>query len=402
MAKCENERFERELILEDALPNETTFHLLALNLCCGFACLAIALSVWHILRHALHYLRPYEQRHIIRILAMIPIYAFTSFLSYVFYQNAIYYERVRDCYEAYAIASFFTLMCHYVAPNLHEQKVYFGNVRPKNWAWPLSWLQKLTGGEDRGWLRKPRSGLTWFNIVYVGIFQYCIIRPLCMIVAVISQSQGKYCQSSTSPRFTSLWVAGFDAISVTIAMYCLVQFYIQLKEDLTPHRPFLKVLSIKLVIFLCFWQNWLISLLTAESGPLKPTNFVAGPDLRIGIPCILTCVEMAFFAVLHRWAFPWKPYDIERVPRHRRQHYACGPNAALLEAIYPWDYAKAAARGFRWLFHGRRFRKDDPSYQTEPNFGMKQELAARTRPGARTDPGHTESKKRKHMERKTA
>lgn len=163
VVKCESERFERELILEDGLAREITFHLLALNLCCVFSCIAIALSVWHIFRHALHYLRPYEQKYIIRILAMVPINAFTSFLGYVFYRNSIYWELVRGCYEAYAIASFFTLLCHYVAPTLHEQKVYLRNVTPKNWAWPLSWLQKLTGGESKGALRRPQSGLTWFN-----------------------------------------------------------------------------------------------------------------------------------------------------------------------------------------------------------------------------------------------
>ncbi|KAH7359617.1 organic solute transporter Ostalpha-domain-containing protein [Pyrenochaeta sp. MPI-SDFR-AT-0127] len=404
--KCESERFERELILEDALAKEITFHLLALNLCCGFSCVAIAISVWHIFQHALHYLRPYEQKYIIRILAIIPINAFTSFLGYVFYRNSVYWELVRGCYEAYAIASFFTLLCHYVAPTLHEQKAYLRNVRPKNWAWPLNWLQKLTGGEDKGCLRKPRSGLTWFNIIYVGVYQYCIVRLLFTIVAVISQSQGKYCQSSKHPQFASLWVSGFEGISVTIAMYCLVQFYIQLKEDLGEHRPFLKILSIKLVIFLCFWQNFLIALLTTENGPLKPNKLVAGPDLRIGIPCILTCVEMAFFALLHRRAFPWKPYDITSLARHPKQYYACGPNEAILEAIYPWDYAKAAARGVRWLVHGVRFRKDDPSYQSEPlperdkNSTKKPLFKIRTE--TRSDSGRTGSKNRKDKKRKTA
>ena len=65
---------------------------------------------------------------IIRILVMIPIYAIVSFLSYLNYHHAIYYELARDCYEAFAISSFFTLLCHYIAPNLHEQKEYFRNV----------------------------------------------------------------------------------------------------------------------------------------------------------------------------------------------------------------------------------------------------------------------------------
>lgn len=46
-----------------------------------------------------------------------------------------------------------------------------------------------------------------------------------------------------------------EVVSVTIAMYCLIQFYIQLKEDLGPYAPFLKILAIKLVIFLSFWQE---------------------------------------------------------------------------------------------------------------------------------------------------
>lgn len=95
---------------------------------------------------------------------MIPVYSTVSFLSYVFYRHAIYYEVVRDCYEAFAIASFFTLLCHYIAPTLHDQKDYFRGIPPRNWVLPVNWAQKITGGENKGLLRKPRSGLTWFNV----------------------------------------------------------------------------------------------------------------------------------------------------------------------------------------------------------------------------------------------
>lgn len=97
---------------------------------------------------------------------MIPVYATVSFLSYLFYKHAIYFEVIRDCYEAFAIAAFFTLMCHYVAPTLHDQKEYFRTIKPKNWwSWNPVWLmQKCTGGENKGPFRKPQSGLTWFNV----------------------------------------------------------------------------------------------------------------------------------------------------------------------------------------------------------------------------------------------
>lgn len=72
---------------------------------------------------------------------------------------------------------------------------------------------------------------------------------------MFSQLFGRYCQSSLSPAFAHVWVMCFEALSVSVAMYCLIQFYLQLKVDLAEHRPFLKVLCIKLVIFFSFWQS---------------------------------------------------------------------------------------------------------------------------------------------------
>lgn len=201
--------------------------------------------------------------------------------------------------------------------------------------------------------------------MWISVFQYCFIRPFFTIVAVTTQALGRYCQSSKDPRYAYIWVAGFEAVSVTIAMYCLVQFYIQLKQDLAPHRPFLKITCIKLVIFFCFWQSWVISLLTTKGGPLKPTAKIAGPDWRIGLPSMLVCVEMTIFATMHIFAFPWKPYDLKRVvlSDDTSKHYTYGPLYALISSFNPWDFVKAFARGLRWLFVGVRRRKEDPSYQ---------------------------------------
>src|SRR4051794_5754750 len=106
----------------------------------------------------------HRRRSIIRILFMIPIYALISAMSYIFYHLDVYLEVVRDCYEAIALASFFTLLCHYTAPTLHDQKERFRALKAKNWLWPLNWCQKCTGGQHKGLLRVPESGLTWFNV----------------------------------------------------------------------------------------------------------------------------------------------------------------------------------------------------------------------------------------------
>ncbi|KAF2126200.1 DUF300-domain-containing protein [Dothidotthia symphoricarpi CBS 119687] len=410
--ECESSQFEHETTnLEKAVYGSLTAHHIGLIVAATSCIIAVSIACFLILRHATHYLKPYEQKHIIRILVMVPIYAVVSFLSYVFYHQAVYFNALRDCYEAFAIASFFTLMCHYIAPDLHEQKAYFRSIQPKNWVWPLNWIQKCTGGEKTGWLRRPCSGLTWFNIVYISVFQYCIIRPLFTLVAVVSHSQSRYCQGSRDPRYAHVWVAGFDAISAMVAMYCMVQFYVQLRQDLAPYRPFLKVLCIKLVIFFCFWQTCILSLVTSKGGPVKSTEYFAGPDIRVGYPAMLICVEMIIFATMHTFAFSWKPYDLESEKsltssEHSSssypQVYDRGPAGALLDALNPWDIIKACGRGFRWLFVGVRRRKTDSSYQiTEVNLmaTTSDSTPMRTRTTARSDPTHC--RKRQHMDRNT-
>ena len=307
---------------------------------------------------------------------MVPIYATVSFLSFLFYRHSIYFEVIRDCYEAFAMASFFALLCHYIAPDLHNQKDYFRGVRPVNWVWPMGWCQRCTGGENQGLLRRPRSGLTWFNVIYFGVFQYCFIRVFMTIVAVASQAAGRYCLESLHPAFAHIWVMVIEGGCVTIAMYCLIQFYVQLREDLAEHRPLLKVTAIKLVIFLSFWQTILISFLTS-SGAVKPSKRFDFPDIKVGIPSMLLCIEMAVFAIFHLWAFPWTVYDVRRSPivaaesaagflPDPKTAYQGGRfgQVALMDAFNPWDLIKAVGRGFRWFAIGRRIREQDISYKT--------------------------------------
>lgn len=197
---------------------------------------------------------------------------------------------------------------------------------------------------------------------------------------------------------------------MTIAMFCLIQFYIQLKDDLSEHRPFLKILCIKLVVFFSFWQTAsfsrikvfmathadrkkiVISFLSSDNGPLRPGPRVSYPDIKVGITSVLLCGEMAVFAVMHIFAFPWKGYSIKHayadpvnvpgtgfsttVPSANRyvengrelgqdMKYKGGFMGwkAVADAFNPWDIIKMTARGFRWLFVGARYRHNDLSYQ---------------------------------------
>lgn len=201
------------------------------------------------------------------------------------------------------------------------------------------------------------------------MFQYCFIRVFFTLVAVATQAADLYCLESLNPAFAHIWVMVFESIGVTIAMYCLIQFYIQIKDDIRRHKPLLKITAIKLVIFLSFWQTTLISFLTS-SGAIKATDKIQTPDIKVGIPALLLCIEMAFFSVFHIWSFSWKPYTLgskelmaEAVPGDRLT-YQGGflGTKALWDSFNAWDMLKATGRSARWLFKGRKHRHTDVSY----------------------------------------
>lgn len=162
-------------------------------------------------------------------------------------------------------------------------------------------------------------------------------------------------------------------------MYCIIQFYVQMRKPLEEHRPFLKVLAIKLVVFLSFWQVTAVALATNERFRLfEPNDVIAYPDIKISSPAAILCVEMTAFAILHLWAYPYAPYvpgaktvyyplpdesKANMLPRQESVHQP--PSGGILgvmafvDAMNPWDFVKAFGRGMRWLFCGVKRRHQD-------------------------------------------
>lgn len=134
-----------------------------------------------------------------------------------------------------------------------------------------------------------------------------------------------------------------------------------------------------------------ISLLTNDSGALKATQYLSINDIKVGIPALLLCIEMAIFAVMHIFAFPWRATyklpkdgittaDVLNAPGagfSGQPEYHGGPFGikAYADAFNPWDIIKAIGRGFRWLFVGVKHRRNDSSYAfTGPlGTGMEQQ-----------------------------
>lgn len=92
------------------------------------------------------------------------------------------------------------------------------------------------------------------------------------------------------------------SVSVTIAMFCLIQLYVPVAEELAEHKPLLKLVSIKAVgeffpcntalviflnrisciVFLTFWQATFLSLLSMF-GIVKAVR-----RIKLFLHCVLT------------------------------------------------------------------------------------------------------------------
>lgn len=250
-----------------------------------FAILATAVSLWLIKKHLEFYTRPSQQRHVVRILLMVPVYAIISWCGYYWWRQALYLQLIRDCYEAVVIASFFYLLLHYLGDTEEEYMEVIRRVEFDHWIWPLG-----------SWKYKP----TMANFLYIQkwmIGQYYVLRPGCTLAAVICEFCHVYCILSWSPRFAHMWLAIVVSISVTLAMYAVLQLYVTLKVPLKPYQPLLKFFCVKAVVFLTFWQASLLGLLGAF-GVIKDSKYWSSLEIQDGISSSLSCFEMAIFALL--------------------------------------------------------------------------------------------------------
>ncbi|TFK44434.1 organic solute transporter Ostalpha-domain-containing protein [Crucibulum laeve] len=277
----------------------------------SFAVIATITSVWLVNRHLQWYNNKREQRYIVRILFMVPIYATISFASYLFWNHSTPLLLIRDAYEAIVLTAFFYLLLMYISPDTEEQKKVFlkcglsreadiiterKGEKLSRWVFPMGFVK---------W--KPADGLYFLQLMKWGVLQYCVIRPLTTLAAVILDYAGLYCEESWGLEWGHVYITIIISLSVTIAMYCLIQLYVPISSHLVFHKPLLKLFAIKAVVFLTFWQATFLSVLSMF-GVVKDTKYMTAEDINIGIGALLETFEMMLFAFLHIRAFTYKAY----------------------------------------------------------------------------------------------
>ncbi|PON66010.1 Lazarus [Parasponia andersonii] len=273
-----------------------------------FVAVALSLSIFLIFQHLRSYTNPAEQKWIVAVLFMVPVYATESILSLWNPKLSLACDILRNCYEAFALYSFGSYL---VACLGGERSVIelLENESRKLLRKPL-----LEGASENPTNEKERSIWNFFlkpcilgkdllTIEKFGLVQYMILKTVCAFLAFLLELFGVYGDGEFK------WSYGYPYLAVVLnfsqmwALYCLVQFYNVTHERLQPIKPLAKFISFKAIVFATWWQGVGIALLRAFGAIPKEGK------LQTGLQDFLTCIEMAIAAVAHMFVFSTEPYQ---------------------------------------------------------------------------------------------
>ncbi|MBN3305136.1 T184B protein, partial [Amia calva] len=291
--------------------------------------------------HLRSYSMPNEQRYIIRILFIVPIYASDSWLSLLFISNDqyyVYFDSVRDCYEAFVIYNFLSLSFEY----LGGESAIMSEIRGKPIQSSCMYGTCCLAGMSYsiGFLRFCKQ----------ATLQFCVIKPLMAIITILLQAFGKYHDGDFSVDGGYLYITIIYNFSVSMALYALFLFYFATSDLLRPYEPVLKFLTIKSVIFLSFWQGMLLAILE-RCGVLPKALYIDGHEVGAGTVAagwqnFIICIEMFFAAIALRYAFTYTVYQEKKNEVQENVAQMQSISSGLKETISPHDMVQDAIHNF--------------------------------------------------------
>lgn len=294
----------------------------------AFPCtvVAIALAILHIYRHLLNYTEPTYQRYIVRIIFMVPVYALMSFLSLILRDSSIYFNSIREVYEAWVIYNFLSLCLAWVGgPGAVVLSLSGRNLKP---AWCLMTCCFPPLPLDGRFIRRCKQ----------GCLQFVILKPILVAVTFVLYAKGKYEDGNFSANQAYLYLTIIYTFSYSLALYALALFYVACRDLLKPFNPVPKFIIIKSVVFLTYWQGVLV-FLAAKSGFIKDAEEAAE------FQNFIICVEMLIAAVGHLYAFPYKEYAGANIGVSR------GLTGSLAHAVKLNDFYHDTVHQFAPTYH---------------------------------------------------
>ncbi|KAG2130418.1 organic solute transporter Ostalpha-domain-containing protein [Suillus bovinus] len=302
----------------------------------GCAMLTVLISVISVSGHCRNYTKPSEQRQILRILYMPPVYAVISFFSYRYFRSYTYYSLIEAAYEAVTLSAFLLLLIEFVAATATGGDATKAIERKDKRPLPIPFCC---------WRYRPTKPYFMYTLKW-SVLQYVIIRPAVSIAGIICQVYNVLCESGPySIYYANVYLEAADFASISVALYGLLLFYGLTKEELVGRRPLAKFLSIKLIVMFTFYQSFVFSAL--EGRVIKATQYWTAANIADGLNALTICIEMVFFSVLMMWAYTVNEY---KVPGNKKTSIW----RPLWDSVNYWDFVTEIAGSLKFFFNHAR------------------------------------------------
>ncbi|KAJ7753659.1 organic solute transporter Ostalpha-domain-containing protein [Mycena maculata] len=309
----------------------------------GCSVVTVLITIVSVLQHCRNYTVPREQRQVIRILYMPPVYAVISFFSYRYFRNYTYYSLIYVAYEAVTLSAFLLLIVEYVADTAAGHSAESAMARKDKRPLPIPFCC---------WRYRPTKAYFMYTVKW-AVMQYVIVRPAISIAGIVCEAYGVLCPSeSYNPRFASVYLSAADFVSITIALYGLLVFFGLVHEELAGRRPLAKFLCIKLIVMFTFYQSFVFSML--EGRVIKATEYWSEANIADGLNALTICIEMVLFALAMWWAYAPREYRKPGQPHTRIWR-------PLWDSINPTDLALEIVGSMRYFFGAALHHSASPS-----------------------------------------
>jgi len=227
---------------------------------------------------------------VIAICAMVPLYAFASALKLLlpgdeFALSRALIEGAKECYEAVVLHDFLELMYNFggvradkpIPAALFGRHVHFGP--------PVDWVITSTTMNSKLVHRLE----TW-------TLQYVLLQPVLVAVHLFAPHHPII-------SYTSLTLY---LVSTTMSLSALIGFYHTFEKEIAGHSPLAKLMCIKLVVAMCFWQGIAVPILGDSSS--TPDSW-SSSTYQAELNDALICIEMGLVFSFAFCAAFWLPAD---------------------------------------------------------------------------------------------
>lgn len=134
-----------------------------------------------------------------------------------------------------------------------------------------------------------------------GTLQFVLLKPILAAITIALHHEGKFREGSWGINSGYLWITLIYNVTYSWALFSLLLFYMGTRDLLKPHKPVLKFVCVKSVVFATFWQGVAVGISVGVGALPSPAAGKAMQNL-------LLCCEMLLAAVAVAFAFPCQEY----------------------------------------------------------------------------------------------